>query len=74
MLCAFFPFCPAPMTHTDTDDDTPTPIHEPRLWSDDRWAAHLIKDGDDDGWAASMTPHGSAAPAPVCASTVWRYP
>ena len=72
MLCAFFPFCPAPMTHTDTDDDTPTPIHEPRLWSDERWTARVIKNEDDDGWAVSMTLHGEAEPALVGPWTMGR--
>ena len=68
MLCAFFLFCSAPMT--DTDDDTP--IHEPRLWSDERWTARVIKNEDDDGWAVSMTLQGEAEPALVGPWTMGR--
>ena len=60
------------MTHTDTDDDTPTPIHEPRLWSDERWTARVIKNEDDDGWAVSMTLQGEAEPALVGPWTMGR--
>ncbi|SFN56243.1 hypothetical protein SAMN05444747_1421, partial [Variovorax sp. OV329] len=34
------------------------PIQEPKLWSDERWTARVIKNEDDDGWAVSMTRHG----------------
>ena len=60
------------MTHTDTDDDTPTPIHEPRPWSDARWTARVIKNEDDDGWAVSMTLQGEAEPALVGPWTMGR--
>lgn len=70
MLCAFFPFFPAPMT--DDTEDTPTPIQEPRLWSDERWTARVIKNEDDDGWAVSMTLHGEAEPALVGPWTMGR--
>ena len=56
MLCAFFLFCSAPMT--DTDD---TPIHEPRLWSDERWTARVIKNEDD---AVCSAPFSRSAPHP----------
>ena len=57
---------------TDTDDDTPTPIHEPRVWSDERWIAQVIKNEDDDGWAVSMTLHGESEPALVGPWTMGR--
>ena len=34
------------------------PTQEPRLWSDERWTACVIKNEDDDGWAVAMTLHG----------------
>ena len=52
-------------------DDTP-PIQEPRLWSDERWTARVIKNEDDDGWAVSMTLHGEAEPALVGPWTMGR--
>ena len=58
---ALFACTQAPMT----DQDTPLPAHEPRLWSDERWTARVIKNEDDDGWAVAMTLHGEAEPALV---------
>jgi hypothetical protein len=57
---------------TDIADDTPAPIHEPRLWSDERWMARVIKNEDDDGWAVSMTLHGESEPALVGPWTMGR--
>lgn len=57
---------------TDSADDTPTPIQEPRLWSDERWMARVIKNEDDDGWAVSMTLHGESEPALVGPWTMGR--
>lgn len=57
---------------TDFADDTPTPIHEPRVWSDERWIAQVIKNEDDDGWAVSMTLHGESEPALVGPWTMGR--
>ena len=54
-----------------TDDDAPT-IQEPRLWSDGRWTACVIKNEDDDGWAVAMTLHGQAEPALVGPWTMGR--
>lgn len=54
------------------DDDTPTLIHEARVWSDERWIAQVIKNEDDDGWAVSMTLHGEAEPALVGPWTMGR--
>ena len=57
---------------TDFADDTPTPIHEPRVWSDERWTAQVIKNEDDDGWAVSMTLRGESEPALVGPWTMGR--
>ena len=48
------------------------PIQEPRLWSDERWTACVIKNEDDDGWAVSMTLHGHDEPALVGPWTMGR--
>ena len=72
MLCALRPK-PACCPMTDfADDDTPAPIHEPRVWSDERWIAQVIKNEDDDGWAVSMTLHGESEPALVGPWTMGR--
>ena len=55
-----------------TDPDTLQPVHEPRLWSDERCTARVIKNEDDDGWAVSMTLHGEAEPALVGPWTMGR--
>ncbi len=60
-----------------TDDipdtpDTPAPVQEPRLWSDGRWTARVIKNEDDDGWAVAMTLQGEAEPALVGPWTMGR--
>ena len=56
---------------TDTPD-TPSPVQEPRLWSDGRWTARVIKNEDDDGWAVAMTKEGAAEPALVGPWTMGR--
>ena len=56
----------------DHTDDTPSPIQEPRLWSDGRWMARVIKNEDDDGWAVSMTLRGEDEPALVGPWTMGR--
>ena len=56
---------------TDTPD-TPSPVQEPRLWSDGRWTARVIKNEDDDGWAVAMTLQGEAEPALVGPWTMGR--
>ncbi len=40
--------------------DTQDPLHEDRLWSDERWTARVIKNEDDDGWAGAMFMDGQA--------------
>ena len=52
--------------------DTPDTIQEPRLWSDGRWTARVIKNDEDDGWAVSMTLQGEAEPALVGPWTMGR--
>ena len=63
-----WPFFP-PMQDTH---DTPDAIQEPRLWSDGRWTARVIKNEDDDGWAVAMTLQGEAEPALVGPWTMGR--
>ena len=53
-------------------DDTPDTIQEPRLWSDWRWTARVIKNEDDDGWAVAMTLQGETEPALVGPWTMGR--
>jgi hypothetical protein len=69
MLCALSPIPHAPMT--DPQDPSET-IQEPRLWSDGRWTARVIKNEDDDGWAVAMTLQGEAEPALVGPWTMGR--
>lgn len=47
-------------------------IQEPRLWSDGRWTARVIKNEDDDGWAVAMLLTGEAEPALVGPWTMGR--
>lgn len=53
-------------------DNTPEPIHQDRLWSDERWTARVIKNEDDDGWAVAMMLHGESEPALVGPWTMGR--
>jgi hypothetical protein len=53
-------------------DHTPAPIHEDRIWSDERWTARVIKNEDDDGWAVAMMLHGESEPALVGPWTMGR--
>ena len=52
--------------------DTQDPIHEDRVWSDERWTARVIKNEDDDGWAVAMFLDGQAEPALVGPWTMGR--
>jgi hypothetical protein len=54
-----------------TEQDNPI-VQEPRLWSDERWTARVIKNEDDDGWAVEMTRVGDAEPALVSPWTMGR--
>lgn len=53
-------------------DNTPEPIHEDRIWSDERWTARVINNEDDDGWAVAMMLHGESEPALVGPWTMGR--
>ena len=53
-------------------ESAPEPIHEARLWSDERWTARVIKNEDDDGWAVAMVLHGESEPALVGPWTMGR--
>lgn len=57
------------MTELDHDNER---ITEPRLWRDNGWTAHVIKNEDDDGWAVAMTPDGQVEPALVGPWTMGR--
>lgn len=52
--------------------DTREPIHEDRVWSDERWTARVIKNEDDDGWAVAMFLDGQSEPALVGPWTMGR--
>ena len=54
------------------NQDTQDPIHEDRVWSDERWIARVIKNEDDDGWAVAMTLHAESEPALVGPWTMGR--
>jgi hypothetical protein len=60
------------VTSQDDTPEDPTSIHEPRLWRDDGWTAHVIKNEDDDGWAVAMTRDGESEPALVGPWTMGR--
>jgi len=53
-------------------ENTPEPIHQDRVWSDERWTARVIKNEDDDGWAVGMTLHSESEPALVGPWTMGR--
>ena len=55
-----------------SEDDKPETIQEPRLWSDGRWTARVIKNEDDDGWAVAMLLRGEDEPALVGPWTMGR--
>jgi hypothetical protein len=52
--------------------DTQDPVHEDRVWSDERWTARVIKNEDDDGWAVAMFLDGQSEPALVGPWTMGR--
>jgi hypothetical protein len=53
-------------------ENTLEPIHEARVWSDERWIARVIKNEDDDGWAVAMMLHSESEPALVGPWTMGR--
>jgi hypothetical protein len=61
----------SPQKNTMTDN-TPEPIQQDRVWSDERWTARVIKNEDDDGWAVAMTLHTESEPALVGPWTMGR--
>ena len=67
---AFFNVLSAAMT--DCTSDIPSSVQEPRLWSDGRWTARVIKNEDDDGWAVAMVLQGEDEPALVGPWTMGR--
>ena len=48
------------------------PVREARRWVDNGWTAQVLKNGDDDGWAVSMTRDGEREPALVGPWTMGR--
>ena len=52
-------------------DPSPT-LQEPRHWRSHGWAAHVIKNEDDDGWAVAMVRDGEAEPTLVGPWTMGR--
>jgi hypothetical protein len=52
--------------------DTQDPIHQDRVWRDERWTARVIKNEDDDGWAVAMFLDGQSEPALVGPWTMGR--
>ena len=63
---------PASLLKNAMTDTTQEPIHQDRLWSDERWTARVIKNEDDDGWAVAMTLHSESEPALVGPWTMGR--
>jgi hypothetical protein len=53
-------------------EEIPEPIHQDRVWSDERWTARVIKNEDDDGWAVAMTLHTESEPALIGPWTMGR--
>lgn len=47
-------------------------VMEPRMWRRNGWAARVVKNEDDDGWAVEMTRDGDAEPALVAPWTMGR--
>src|SRR5476649_1560313 len=57
----------------DSEHDTQDAVtQEPRLWRDDGWTAHVIKNEDDEGWAVEMIKDGEPEPALVGPWTMGR--
>ena len=48
-----------------TDHDETAPFYEPRMWRDHGWTARVIRNNDDEGWAAEMNRQGEPEPALV---------
>lgn len=63
---------PASAMTDEHDTDNDHAIQEPRLWSDGRWTARVVKNEDDDGWAVAMTLRSESEPALVGPWTMGR--
>ncbi len=59
-------------TEDTPDADPHADIQQPRFWRADGWAAEVIKNDDDDGWAVAMTRMGETEPALVGPWTMGR--
>ena len=57
---------------TPNAPDSPTPVHEDRLWVDNGWTARVVKNEDDEGWAVEMVKDGEPEPALVGPWTMGR--
>lgn len=66
----------SPMTDTNEHDEAAREIavedQDPAHWKGDGWAARIIKNEDDDGWAVEMTRDGELEPALVGPWTMGR--
>jgi hypothetical protein len=64
------------MDETFEEDDAERPIRaedqDPAHWKADGWAARIVKNEDDDGWAVEMTRAGELEPALVGPWTMGR--
>jgi hypothetical protein len=57
----------------DTTDMQDQPlVQEARRWQNEQWAAQVIKNDDDDGWAVAMYKAGESEPALVGPWTMGR--
>jgi len=53
-------------------DEDVEDIADPRKWTKSGWTAHIIKNENDEGWAATMTRVGDSEPALVSPWTMGR--
>ena len=60
------------MTDLAPDQDPDAKIEQARLWRDNGWTAHILKNEDDDGWAVAMTREGASEPALIGPWTMGR--
>ena len=60
-------------TPPDMQDTQDQPlVQEPRRWQNEQWAAQVINNDDDDGWAVAMYKAGESEPALVGPWTMGR--
>src|ERR1700722_2445098 len=62
---------PTPETSNESGEEN-APTREARLWQGDGWAARVIKNESDEGWAVEMIKDGEAEPALVAPWTMGR--